>query len=102
MSIQDLNESEVIRQIYLEFGEDEMPESGPQSVTIRYLISVLEVLFRLEGWYIIGNVPIIQPGFPKVAPDVAVYPVRVSRAEHDVLKSWLMAQPNRPAPLMVF
>ncbi len=102
MSIQDLKASDLIRQIYAEFGEDDMPESGPQSETIHYLVSVLAWLFRLEDWYVISNLLVVQPGYSKVVPDVAVYPVVLSQAERDELTSWQMDQPDRPAPRVVF
>jgi Uma2 family endonuclease len=102
MSIQtDLNKDSL-------FVEEDMPESQSQINLSRYLMAILQYLFRLEHWFVTGNLAIYPPNdkpypFMNVAPDLAVFIGTVLTPEEQVsLTSWRMSEPNRSAPDVVF
>ena len=82
--------------------EDSMSESGAQRWLAAYLEAVLAYFYRVLDYYVSGNILIIQPPYTRIAPDVVVFPVQLSRTERTNLRSWQMNLPNRPAPLVVF
>ena len=88
------------------FLEEDMPESQPQINLSDYLRGVLKYLYRLENWFVTGNLGIYPPTntypFRYLAPDIALFKgVVLSEAEQATLISWRMSEPNRPAPTVV-
>ena len=112
MSIKDVNglalseaQQVAIAEYYNQYinEDEEMPEGAPQFNLIRHLVEVLRWYFRNENWFIIGNLAIIQPYYNPVGPDVAIFKGMVEPLKRlDELPSWRMAEPNRPAPAVVF
>jgi Uma2 family endonuclease len=89
------------------FLEEEMPESQAQINLSSYLSELLKYRYKLEGWFVTGNLAIFPPDnsypFRYIAPDIALFKgVIVSEAEQATLTRWNMAEPNRPAPTVVF
>ena len=82
--------------------DDDMPESDVQYHLLSYLASVLSYLFQLQGWYVGVNLLIVQPGYGPITPDLMLCFVRLTEEARYVLKSWNMADANRPAPAVVF
>ena len=83
--------------------EEDMSESEAQRWLAMYLQLVIAYFYRVVSYYVSGNIVIIQPPYTRIAPDIAVFPVQLSRTElNDTIKSWQMNLPNRPAPLVVF
>jgi Uma2 family endonuclease len=86
--------------------EDLMPESDPHATLVRYLMLILEWLYHEQGWYIAENLGIYQTRDSHekpMAPDVAVFKgVALSKQERRQLRSWKLAQAERPAPTVVF
>ncbi len=112
MSIREVNqiahsetEKFAIAQYYNQFinEDEEMPEGAPQFNLIKHLVDLLRWHFRDRNWYIIGNLPLYQPLYNPVGPDVAVFKGMVEpTAVLDELASWQMTEPDRPAPSVVF
>lgn len=103
MSIQDLRHADIPPQYWSFLDEEDLPEHSNHSKLIRYLISVMEGLYRAHDWYISSNVGIIQEPYPGVAPDVALFKNLVlTKREQDRVSSWRIGQPRRPAPDLVF
>jgi Uma2 family endonuclease len=102
-----------LRKIDLDFfpeeyllAEDEMGESNSQFQLIRYLVGVLEWLFRVEKWYIAGNLELYHPEIRnsqgKITPDISVFKdIEISAQERQSLTSWDIS-PGRAAPPVVF
>ncbi len=87
--------------------EEDMPESQPQINLSDLLKSVLKQHYILQGWFVTGNLAIFPPTpndmYRYLAPDIALFKgVVLSAAEQRNLSSWRMAEPNRPAPTVVF
>lgn len=87
--------------------EDEMGDSGPQDWLVRYLVSVLEQLYRYEQWMITVNRhhyhPAIRNSKHLIIPDIAVFKdIPISPPEQFQLKSWRISPPQRPAPPLIF
>jgi Uma2 family endonuclease len=94
---------------YRLYEEEDLPESQPQINLNDYLKGVLKYFYAAQGWFVTGNLailPITNKGqkypFKNLAPDVVVFPARISEAEQRSLTSWNMNEANRPAPLVVF
>lgn len=83
-------------------ADGDMPERDNHSNLIHYLIEILKYLYRVKGWYIHTNMYIKEDGYPDISADVALYKVVVSEAEREVLTSWWINPPGRPAPSVVF
>lgn len=86
--------------------EDEMGESNSQFQLIRYLVGVLEWLFRIEKWYIAGNLELYHPEIrnsqAKITPDISVFKgIEISAQERRSLTSWDIS-PGRATPPVVF
>lgn len=112
MSIQDVEKSDTtlleLEEDGIDYGTwdwevEDVPESDSQFELADYLVDVFKYQYRAEGWYIIGNMEISQPGYSAVAPDVAIHKiVAVPRVGRKTIKSWRMGKPDRPAPAVVF
>jgi hypothetical protein len=86
--------------------EDDMGESNAQFQLIRYLVEVLEWLFRVEKWYIAGNLELYHPEVrnsqSKITPDVSVFKdIQISLQERQSLISWNIG-PGQTTPPVVF
>jgi Uma2 family endonuclease len=71
-----------------------------------YLRDLLKWFYRVEGWYVAGNLNIYlttnKKEYPLV-PDVALFKgVVLSKAKEERLRSWRMTLPERPSPTVVF
>jgi Uma2 family endonuclease len=87
-------------------NEDLVGESAAQSQLIFYLLKVLEMLYRAEGWFVASNLNIYRERrrneYP-LAPDVVVFKgVVMPNAADRRLRSWRLYEPNRPAPQVAF
>lgn len=83
-----------------------MGSSAIQGQMVRYLVQVLEWLYRVEGWFIAADLNLYRTRsrmeYP-VAPDVAVFHgVVVAPTQLRKLRSWKQYEPNRPPPTVVF
>lgn len=86
--------------------EDLMGDNQLQDSLIRYLVPVLERLFKVEGWYIACNLNIyrtLNRKEPPITPDIAVF-IGVVLAEEpgDFVRSWSLALPGHSPPSVVF
>jgi hypothetical protein len=109
MSIREMNGLAGLVEYPQEFfvEEDEMGDSRPQGLLMRYLVSVLEWLYYKEKWMVATNFhhyhPAIQNSRHLIIPDVAVFKdINIPAEEQTQLKSWHIAPPERPAPPVVF
>ncbi len=106
MSTQDLKSLEEwpgYAEFLLFLEEEKVSESDPHSSLIRYLMAVLDWLYRVTGWYHNTDMGIFQPGYYPVSPDVALFKGLVlSEEERASLTSWALVLPNRPSPTVVF
>lgn len=86
--------------------EDRMSYNELQARLVKYLIDLLEWLFRREGWYIALDLAIYVTDNPEevpTAPDVAVYKGLVLPAgRENYLTSWRVNRPESPPPAVVF
>ncbi|MDQ2730635.1 MAG: Uma2 family endonuclease [Armatimonadota bacterium] len=86
--------------------EDLMGESEPQDRLLRYLMDVLEWLYRSEGWYIARNLNLYrvrQRREKPIAPDVAVFKgVVLTHEPEEYIRSWTVETPDDIAPSVVF
>jgi hypothetical protein len=106
MSLKEVTELDNYSQEFF-VEEDEMGDSGPQDWLVRYLVSVLEQLYRHEQWMITVNRhhyhPLIRNSKHLIIPDIAVFKgIPISPQEQFQLKSWRINSPQRPAPPVVF
>ena len=84
-------------------AEEEMPESTPQFELVDYLLDVLKWLYRLEGWFIGGNLAIVYDRRKYLSPDLAVFKgVVLTPGERKRQKSYRVRFPDRPTPPVVF
>jgi Uma2 family endonuclease len=84
-------------------AEEEMPESTPQFELVDYLLDILKWLYRVEGWFISGNLAIIYDRRKYLSPDLAVFKgVVLSPEERKRQKSYRVRFPRRPPPPVVF
>lgn len=84
-------------------GDKEMSEHAWQHSLVDYLESVLKWLYHQEGWFITGNLDVINDKISHpVAPDVLVFKgVVLTEAEITEVSSWVIALPHRPPPTVV-
>lgn len=87
---------------YPELEEEDVADSGAQHDLARYLETLLIWFYRAEGYYVNGNMYVLQEGYKPVAPDVFVAKTQISPSERPQIDSWDLREPNRPAPAIVF
>src|SRR5258708_3886784 len=85
--------------------EDEMGESYAQHQLIKYLIDVLEWLFRLENWCIAGNLELyhqeIRNTQNKITPDISVFKgFEIPPQQRQKLTSWNIERNQAPPPVL--
>ena len=103
MELKDLDYSTIWPDNFFESdNEEDMSESEGQRGLVKYLEQILAYMYRLAGWYVSGNIVIVQHPYTRIAPDIAVFPLMLNRRERANLRSWTMGSPDRPAPLIVF
>jgi len=86
--------------------EDEMSENSAQFQLILYLVQVLAYYYRVENWFVIGDMMLIYPAIENsrhsISPDVLVFKgIEISQEERKYMASWRISD-NRPAPPVVF
>jgi Uma2 family endonuclease len=84
-------------------AEEEPPDTTAQSDLERYLIDVLEWLYRAENWFIGANLAIVYDKRKYLPPDVSVCKgVVLTPAQRVAQKSYRIRLPDRPPPPVVF
>lgn len=86
--------------------EDQMGDSGPQDWLMRYLVQVLEELFRAEKWMVTANRNMYHEALDNseklIVPDIAVFKgIDVPPEEQPYITSWDMRKGNKPCPPLV-
>lgn len=94
--------AEILRQWPELLEEEDVADSGAQHDLARYLENLLSWLYRLQGWYVTGNVYILQKDDNPIAPDIFMCKIALSDTERAKVESWDLRQANRPAPAIVF
>jgi Uma2 family endonuclease len=89
---------------YYEYTEDdpEMADLGAQHDLAIYLEDLLKLLYTEQGWYVIGNMYILERPNPRIAPDVFMAKVDIPQDQRPYVGSWDLSEPNRPVPAIVF
>jgi Uma2 family endonuclease len=89
---------------YYEFTEDdpEMADLGVQHDLAGYLEDLLKLLYSEHGWYVNGNMYILERPNPRIAPDVFMAQVDIAEDQRPYVGSWDLSEPNRPVPAVVF
>lgn len=100
-------EDQIFRHYYDEHPtpEDLMGSSAIQGRLARYLVQVLEWLFRAEGWFVASDLNIYRTkkrAEHPVAPDVALFQVVIDADAVRRMRSWRLYEPDRPPPAVVF
>lgn len=84
--------------------DQDMSESARQHTLNGYLEAVLRWLYRKEGWFVGGDLPMQSQNMSDpVSPDISLLKnVVLSEEEIDDLTVWQIALPHRPPPAVVF
>ncbi len=85
--------------------EDEMGESNAQFQLIRYLVELLEWLFRLEKWHIAGKLELyhqkVRNTQNKITPDISVFKgIEISSQQRQKLTSWNIGRSKITPPVL--
>ncbi len=86
--------------------EDEMSDNSAQFQLMVYLVQVLAYYYRLENWFVIGDMMLLHPSIRnstrQITPDVLVFKgIEIGQEERKYMSSWSISD-NRPAPPVVF
>jgi Uma2 family endonuclease len=94
----------VVPQRHYIFTEDdpEMADLGAQGDLADYLKDLLKLLYSVQGWYVTGNMYILEHPRPRIAPDVFMAKVDIPQEQRPYVRSWDLSEPNRPVPAIVF
>jgi len=103
MTIKDV--SRVYTDQYL-VEEDQMGNSAAQDLFIRYMVRVLEWLYRAEKWMIAAERNLYHPALNNteklIVPDIAVFKgINIPLKEQATLTSWDMRRGDRACPPLV-
>ncbi len=94
--IYDITDAEIL-------AEEDMPESTPQFDQNQHALAVLEWQYKLENWFIGGNLAVVYARRKYIAPDLALFKgVVLSPEERKRQKSYRIKLPDRPPPNVVF
>jgi Uma2 family endonuclease len=107
MSIQDLKPA--VRPFYRDeyiVEQDEMGDSGASDYLIRYLVRVLEWLYRVEQWMITVNRNhyhnAVDNSQKLIVPDIAVFKgIEIPPEQQLLITSWDMRKDDKKAPPLV-
>jgi Uma2 family endonuclease len=85
-------------------GDESIPEYAWQHSLLGYLESVLRWLYYKEGWFVTGNIEIVNDKISHpVSPDIMFFKgVILTEQEIDDLSIWRIELPHRPPPTVVF
>ena len=86
--------------------EDQMGNSAAQDLFIRYMVRVLEWLYRSEKWMIAAERNLYHPALNNsekmIVPDIAVFKgINIPAVEQATLTSWDMRKGNKACPPLV-
>jgi Uma2 family endonuclease len=89
---------------HYEYTEDDpdMADLGAQHDLAADLDDLLKLIYSEQGWYVNGNLYIIERPNPNIAPDVFMAKVNIPEDQRPYVYSWDLSEPNRPIPAIVF
>jgi len=85
--------------------EDDMSDNTAQTQLMLYLIQVLSWYYRLQNWFVIGNLQIKHPAIRnsqnKISPDVLVFKgIEIDQQSRDYMGSWRVDKTHPPPPVV--
>jgi Uma2 family endonuclease len=85
-------------------SDQNMVEHAWQHNLLDYLESVIRWLYYKEGWFVIGNIDIVNARISHpIAPDLMFFKgVVLTQTEIEDLSIWQIELPHRPPPTVVF